>query len=155
MADMITAGVDRPKLEDTRREFSKMPATIFKYKARLIERTQFEAEGRIAIVDVPQEEINTYSPLYNPAPLIQGDMLQTAGVGIAIVLKHYNDGRITAAIRCNAGYGVGGKLAEHMGGGGHPFASGFKITDGRSLETVKATCIAKATELLNELGSAG
>lgn len=151
MADMIEAGVDRAALEELRREFGKMPQPIFKYKAQLIAHSQFAADGAIAHVTVPQVEINQYSPLYNPGPLIQGDMLQTKGVKVAIVLKDYDDGKITAAIRCNAGYGIAAQLAEHFGGGGHAFASGFKITDGRPLNQVKSECIDYATELLAKL----
>lgn len=141
MADMIEAGVDRPRLEELRREFGKMQPEIYKYKAKLIERTEFALDGRLAIVTVPQDEINTYSPLYNPAPLVQSDMLQTRDVEIAVVLKNYDDGHVTAAIRCNPTAGVAAKLAEHFGGGGHAFASGFKVTDGRKLDALKKELI--------------
>lgn len=150
MASMVEDGVNRPALEETRREYSKMPVDIYRYKADLIKRTEFIAEGRIACVIVSQNEINRYSPLYNPAPLIQGDMLQTSGVGVAIVLKRYDDGKVTAAIRSNSAAPIAGTLAEHMGGGGHAFASGFKITDGRSFDEVKTECLQYATELLNK-----
>ena len=151
MAAMVEAGVDRPALEEKRREAGKMPLEIYRYKAELIRRSQFAADGRVAYVSVPQSEINQYSPLYNPAPLIQNDMLQTAGVLAAIVFKAYDDGRITAAIRCNAAAPIGAKLAEHFGGGGHDFASGFKVTDGRRLDDVQAECLAAAAELLGTL----
>lgn len=151
MADLLEQGVDRPKLEEIRREFGKMPEVIFRYKGRLIERTEIHADGRIAIATIPQQEINEYSPLYNPAPLIQNDMLQTSEVQIAIVLKQYDSGRITAAIRANNGYTVAGKLAEHFGGGGHKYASGFKLENNRPLNEVKSECISKATELLDNL----
>lgn len=150
MAELVDSGVDRPMLEELRREYGKMPPEIFKYKAELIQRTQLASEGRIASVSIPQDEINSYSPLYNPAPLIQGDMLQTTGVQVAIVFKTYSDGHITAAIRCNPGAGIGAKLAEEFGGGGHPFASGFKIS-GKPFDQVKSECITKATELINAL----
>lgn len=151
MANMIADGVDRPKLEEQRRELSKMPAEIFKYKGALLTRTEFSYDGSIATVTIPQTEINSFSPLYNPAPLVQGDMLQTIGVKVAIVFKHYGDGKITGAIRCNAGFGVGAELADHMGGGGHAFASGFKITDGRPFNEVKSECLRYADELLTKL----
>lgn len=151
MADIIEAGVSRPELEELRREYGKMPRDIFSYKAELIKRTQFGAEGRLAYVTIPQAEIKTYSPLYNPAPLIQGDMLQTAGVEVAVVFKQYDDGRVTGAIRSNPTAGIAAELAESLGGGGHAFASGFKITGGRSVEQVVQDCIAKATELLDKL----
>lgn len=151
MADMIEAGVNRGRLEEERRELGKMPSEIFKYKADLITRTAFAGEGRIAYVSVPQTEINQFSPLYNPAPLVQGDMLQTAGVEIAIVFKVYDDGKITGAIRCNPVAGIAAQLAEHFGGGGHAFASGFKITDGRKFDEVKTECLRVTQELLDKL----
>jgi phosphoesterase RecJ-like protein len=150
MAELIDSGVDRPMLEELRREYSKMPPEIFKYKAELIQRTELTSEDRIALVTIPQAEINSYSPLYNPAPLIQGDMLQTAGVQVAIVFKTYSDGHMTAAIRCNPGTGIGATLAESFGGGGHPFASGFKVS-GKPFDEVKSECITRATELINAL----
>jgi phosphoesterase RecJ-like protein len=148
MAELIELGVSRTLLEEQRRLFNKMPVEIFKYKARLIERTEV-VENEIAIVSVPQDEINEYSPLYNPAPLIQSDHLQTAGIMISIVLKNYNNGRITGAIRCNSGAPIAAKLAEHFQGGGHAFAAGFKI-EGRLLEDIKSDCINTARTLLSQ-----
>lgn len=153
MADLIEQGVNRPKLEEIRREYGKMPESIFRYKAKLIDRTEVYADGRLAIVSVPQSEINEYSPLYNPAPLIQNDMLQTTGVQIAIVLKKYDNGRITAAIRANNGATIAGALAEHFGGGGHQYASGFKITNGKPFNEIKSECISYATQLLDNLNA--
>lgn len=149
MAHFIEAGVDRPSLEEQRREFSKMHPDIYRYKAELIKRTELAADGRVAVVVIPQSEINQYSPLYNPAPLIQGDMLQIQGVQLAIVIKQYDDGRVTGAIRANPGAAIAGKLAESLGGGGHAFASGFKITDGRTPDEIKQVALARATELLD------
>jgi phosphoesterase RecJ-like protein len=150
VADMIEAGVSRPRLEELRREYGKMPQEIYTYKATLIGNTEFSSNGQIACVTVPQSEISRYSPLYNPGPLIQGDMLQTSGVRVAIVFKSYTDGKITAAIRCNPGSGIAATLASHFNGGGHANASGFKITDGRSFEVIKAECLEKAAALLKE-----
>ena len=151
MAELVERGISRPQLEEQRREFGKMSLVIFKYKARLIERTEFAADSRIAHVTVPQDEINEYSPLYNPVPLIQNDMLQVENVALALVFKHYDDGKITGAIRTNLGFTIAAELAEHMGGGGHPYASGFKVTNGRTFNEIKSECIEFATQLLNNL----
>lgn len=151
MADMVEAGVNRPRLEELRREFGKMPPEIFRYKADLIKRAEFSADGRLVSVEIPQAEINQYSPLYNPAPLIQTDMLQTSSVLAAIVFKVYGDGKITAAIRSNASAAIAAELATHMGGGGHAFASGFKIEGGRSFSEVKTDCLSYAEQLLDKL----
>jgi phosphoesterase RecJ-like protein len=151
MADLTDLGANRPRLEELRREYGKMPEVIYKYKGDLLNRTEFVADGRIASVTIPQPEINEFSPLYNPGPLVQFDMLQVSGVQLSIVFKHYDDGRITASLRAGNSYPVAGKLAEHMGGGGHDYASGFKITDGKPFNEVKSECISYATELLNNL----
>lgn len=147
-AELLELGVDRPTLEEKRRELSRMVEKIYRYKAKLIERTQLYADGRLAVVHIPHDEIKEYSPLYNPAPLIQGDMLQVEGVGVAVVVKQYDDGRITGAIRCNNNSPIASDLAEKLGGGGHAYASGFKVTDGRKYDAVKQQLIDTATELL-------
>lgn len=151
MADLVDMGVDRPALEEQRRELSKMPQEIYAYKARLIERTQFHIDGKLAIATIPPDEIMEFSPLYNPAPLIQSDMLQTVGVGLAVVIKHYHNGKILGAIRSNTGYDISAELARHFGGGGHPYASGFKIQDGRSHTDVISECVKITAELLAKL----
>ena len=149
MADLTDLGANRPRLEELRREYSKMAPVIYKYKGVLIERTEFAYDGAIGHVSIPQDEINEYSPLYNPAPLVQFDMLQVRGMRLSIVFKHYDDGRVTAAIRGNSGTPLAGKLAEHMGGGGHAYASGFKVTDGRPFNEIKSECLRYAGQLLD------
>lgn len=150
LADLVETGVNRPKLEEARRQLSKMDPRIFKYKADLIKRTEFLVDGHLAYLEIPQKEIVEFSPLYNPAPLIQPDMLQTEGVGLAIVVKRYDDGRTTGSVRCNQGYEVASKIAEKLGGGGHPYAAGFKILDGRPLPEIKAEIMKIVTELLEQ-----
>jgi len=151
MGQLVDGGVDRSQLEELRRAYSKMPIEIFKYKATLINRAALSSQGAVMSVAIPQTEINVYSPLYNPAPLIQGDMLQTSNVRVAIVFKHYTDGKVTAAIRCNPGAGIGAELAEHFGGGGHKFASGFKVVGGKPFEDLRAECLRYADDLLKAL----
>ncbi len=148
LADMTDAGVDRPSLEENRRLSMKMPEVIFRYKGELIKRSEFYLDNRLAIVTIPQNEINEFSPLYNPAPLIQNDLLQTEKVGITIVLKSYDDGHITAAIRGNPGNAICDQLADHFGGGGHKLASGFKVQDGRTLLEIKTECVDTTKQLL-------
>ncbi len=141
LADLVELGVDRPALEDKRRNMSKMEPVIFKYKSRLIDRTELLIDNQLAFVVIPQNEIIEYSPLYNPAPLIQTDMLQINGVGIALVVKQYDDGHITGSIRCNQGYGIASMIAEELGGGGHEYASGFKIQSPIQLKDLKSDII--------------
>lgn len=151
MSKLIDAGVDRVALEEKRRESSKMHESIYRYKARLIERTEFFHKNTIGVVVIPQTEIKTYSPLYNPAPLIQNDLLQVESMLLSIVFKTYDSGRVTAAIRANLKAPIANKLAEKMGGGGHDYASGFKIENGKKLSEIKSECIKFAIELIEQL----
>lgn len=150
MAELVEAGVNRPKLEEQRRALTKMPEKVFRYKAQLIDRTELHHDNRLALITIPDEEIKEYSPLFNPNPLIQSEHLQTQDVLISVSMKTYRNGRITAAIRCNQGAPIATKLAEHFGGGGHAYAAGFKL-EGKSLNEVKSECIQKVSELLSTL----
>jgi nanoRNase/pAp phosphatase (c-di-AMP/oligoRNAs hydrolase) len=78
-------------------------------------------------------------------------MLQTIDVAIGIVFKTYDNGRITASIRCNPTFPLANKLAEYFSGGGHPYAAGFKVQDGRSFDEIKSETIRIATGLLAKL----
>ncbi len=148
MAELVERGVSRPKLEEERRAYNKMPEVIMRYKGQLLERTEI-IDQSVAIVVIPQDEINEYSPLYNPAPLIQQDHLQTEGVRISIVLKSYDSGRITGAIRCNNNSPIASKLAKQLGGGGHAYAAGFKVESG-IINDVRAEVIQSSLALLKE-----
>jgi len=121
------------------------------YKGRLLERVEFHDNNRIASITIPWEEIEKYSPLYNPPMLVLDDMRLAKGTAIAIAFKLYTDGKVTAKIRCNYGFAIADKLAEHFGGGGHPYAAGFKIVDGRSYQDIKTETIEHASELLDSL----
>lgn len=136
MATLIELGANRPALEEKRRVFGKMPEVIYRYKAKLIERTQLAVDNQLAYVVLSQAEINQYSPLYNPAPLIQGDMLQIDGIGVSIVIKQYDDGKLTGSIRANPAYPYAATIAAALGGGGHEYAAGFKAQGKASLEQV-------------------
>lgn len=153
MAALVEAGVNRPKLEESRRLLNKMPVSILRYKARLLERAELLNDGRLALVIIPQAEINDYSPLYNPGPLIQNDLLMTEDVSVLVVLKHYDSGRITGFIRCNQDAPVAAELAKSFGGGGHAYAAGFKLDSG-SIATARSQCTERTRELLAGLQEA-
>lgn len=151
MSEMIELGVNRVKLEEKRRDLSKMPEKIYRYKSELINRTQIEGDGRIATVTIPQNEINDFSPLYNPVALIQGDMLQIEGVQAVIVFKVYAGNKITGAIRTVSDFPYAGNIASHFGGGGHKNASGFKVLDGTPINKLKNDVLTYTENLLKDI----
>jgi phosphoesterase RecJ-like protein len=124
---------------------------LIKYKGELLQRIEYFADSRIAAVTIPWKEIERYSPQYNPSMLVLDDMRNAIGAKLAIAFKLYSDGHITAKIRSNFGTPVAGELAKAFGGGGHPYASGFKVTGARPFNELKSECIHKATELLDNL----
>ena len=85
--------------------------------------------------------------------LVIDDMRMTVGVDVAVGFKVYQDGKITGKIRCNYGKAIADDLASEFGGGGHPYAAGFKIMDGTSIDQLKQQVIIKASELLDALES--
>lgn len=152
IGELVEAGVSIAQLENARRETMRRDPELIHYKGDLLKRVEFLGEGRIALICIPNDEINKYSPLYNPPMLVLDDMRLAIGTQLAIAFKTYDDGRITAKIRCNYGYGVADKLAEHFGGGGHPYAAGFKIQGGKSYQDVKTEVVEYAVHLLDEVG---
>ncbi|HKU17996.1 MAG TPA: DHH family phosphoesterase [Candidatus Saccharimonadales bacterium] len=151
IGELVEGGVSLAALENSRRELMRKSPELLKYKGELLQRIEFYADNRVASITIPWPEIETYSPLYNPSMLVIDEMRGSIGTQVAIAFKTYSDGHVTAKIRANFGYPVAGKLAEHFGGGGHAYASGFKVVSGRLFNEIKSECITYATELLDNL----
>lgn len=151
IAELVEAGVKLPEIESLRRELNRKSPELTRYKGELLQRIEYHNDNLVATITIPWEEIEKYSPEYNPSVLVLDEMRMTTNTAVAIAFKTYPDGKVTGKIRCNYGYPIGADLAAAFGGGGHPYASGFKIQDGRSIGDIKTACITKATELLNNL----
>ncbi len=151
IGELVEAGVSLAALDDARKQSMRKSPELLPYKGDLLKRIEFHDNNRIATITIPWEEIEKYSPLYNPSMLVIDEMRFAEGTDIAIAFKTYPDGKVTAKIRANYGVGIAGELAKHFGGGGHPYASGFKIQDGRPFNQIKSECIAKTAELLAKL----
>jgi len=151
VGELVEGGVSIPALEQKRRELMRKSPALVAYKGRLLQRVAYHDNNRVAVVTIPWEEIETYSPEYNPSMLVIDDMRNTIGTEVAIAFKLYNDGHVTGKIRSNFGFPIAGKLAEHFGGGGHAYASGFKTTETRPFNELQSECIRYAAELLSNL----
>lgn len=128
-------GVDLAALDEARREWGKKPIEILRYKGELLQRIEYYLNNRLALLTVPLEEIEKYSDKYNPAALVIEETRHVEEVDITIVLKDYRD-RITGKLRANKTL-VCDKIAEQFGGGGHPFAAGFKTRDKNAADLKK------------------
>jgi len=151
IGEIVEAGVSIAELDQKRRELMRKSPELVKYKGQLLQRIEYFADNRVATVTIPWEEIEKYSPQYNPSMLVIDEMRNSIGTQVAVAFKIYNDRHITAKIRSNYGFPIANKLAEHFGGGGHAYASGFKTRESRPINEIKSECIRIATELLTNL----
>lgn len=123
--ELTKLGASNAVIEERRRKFLKKQPEILAYKGKLIERIEYFLGGQLALVHVPFEEIQMYSDAYNPGALIGDELRLVEGVALSCVLKTYPDGKITARLRGNIP--IADTVAGYFGGGGHPYAAGFRI----------------------------
>ncbi len=151
LAELVEHGADLAQLEATRRLAMVKPLDIISYKGRLLQRVEYYADNQLALVVVPWDEIQKYSPFYNPAVLVLEELRLAEGVKLSVVIKLYPDGKITGKLRGNHGAPYAGKLAEHFGGGGHDSAAGFK-THKWQFEQLKKELVDVGTRLIQNGG---
>ncbi len=155
IAEIVENGVNLAELDAARRQLMRKSVELTQYKGDLLKRIEYFDDDRIAIVTIPWEEIERYSHAYNPSMLVLDDMRLTENTDVAIAFKVYKDKKITGKIRANFGKAIANKIASHFGGGGHPYAAGFKILDGTPLDDVKKECVQVASWLLDEINKDG
>ncbi len=136
-AELTRLGANISVLEDRRREFMKKSPRILDYKADLIKRIKYSLDGELATVHIPWEDIREYSDEYNPNVLILEEMRLVEGVKVAIAIKTYPDGKVTGKIRTSTEAPIADKIAGYFGGGGHPYAAGFRTYDTTYEDTIK------------------
>lgn len=147
MAELIELGANPAELDEQRREFMKKSQRILDYKADLIKRVEYSLDGKLATIHIPFEEIQQYSDEYNPNVLILEELRLVEGVDVAIAIKTYPDGKITGKVRATKP--VAEQVAGYFGGGGHPYAAGFRTYD-LSYEDVVADVVKILPDLLAE-----
>lgn len=147
MAGLIELGANPAELDEQRREFMKKSQRILDYKADLIKRVEYSLDGKLATIHIPFEEIQQYSDEYNPNVLILEELRLVEGVDVAIAIKTYPDGKITGKVRATKP--VAEQVAGYFGGGGHPYAAGFRTYD-LSYEDVVADVVKILPDLLAE-----
>ena len=149
-AELTKLGANISELEDKRREFMKKSPRILDYKADLIKRIEYYLDGALATVHIPWDDIREYSDEYNPNVLILEEMRLVEGVKVAIAIKTYPDGKVTGKIRSDSSTPIAEQIAGYFGGGGHPYAAGFRTYDTTYEEVIKEL-IKIIPELLNDV----
>lgn len=147
MANLIELGVNPAELDETRREFMKKSPRILDYKADLIKKIDYALDGALATVHIPFEDIQRYSDEYNPNVLILEELRLVQGVAVAVSIKTYPDGKVTGKVRTSLP--IADKVAGYFGGGGHPYAAGFRTYD-TSYDEVVADLVGVVSRLMEE-----
>ena len=125
VATLLDDGAQIAEMEERRRDYMKKSPRILDYKADLIKRVEYHLDGKLATVLIPFDDIQEYSDEYNPNVLILEELRLVEGVEIAVAIKTYPDGKLTGKIRTSKP--IADQLAGYFGGGGHPYAAGFRI----------------------------
>lgn len=143
-------GANSSKVESRRREFMKKSPEILKYKGKLIERIEYFLDGKLALIRIPFEEIQTYSDKYNPSMLVLDEMRLVEGVELGVAIKTYPDGRLTGKLRSNLP--ISATVAGFFGGGGHEYAAGFRVYE--DIDTIIKELIDTTDKALEEVKNA-
>lgn len=151
VAACLKLGASMAEIDKRRREFMKKSRDIVTYKGVLLQRIEYLCDNQLALIHIPWEEIEKYSPHYNPSMLALEELRNTEGIEISVALKTYPDGKITGKIRAN-NLPLAGQLAAHFGGGGHDYAAGFKTTEWK-YDELKTELTNKADQLLSRVDS--
>ncbi len=128
IAELLEKGnLNITELDEARREFMKKSPRILDYKADLIKRIEYSLDGTLATVHIPWDDIEEFSDEYNPNVLILEELRLVEGVEVAVAIKTYPDGKLTGKIRTSKP--IADRIAGYYGGGGHPYAAGFRTYD--------------------------
>lgn len=144
VAALIDCGAIPAELEARRREMMKKSPEILAYKGKLIERIEYHLDGTLALIHIPWGDIEAYSDQYNPSMLVLDEMRLVEGVQVAVALKTYPDGKVTGKLRSNAP--VSDAIAGYFGGGGHPYAAGFRAFE--AYETIIKELLVATTKAM-------
>lgn len=145
-AELTELGAHVSVIEERRREFMKKAPEILTYKGELLQRIEYFLDGKLAVVTIPFEEIQQYSDKYNPSVLVLDEMRLVDNVEVAVAIKTYPDGKLTGKLRTNKP--VSDHIAGYFGGGGHPYAAGFRVYE--AYDTVIPELIGATEKALHE-----
>jgi phosphoesterase RecJ-like protein len=145
-ADLVKRGdLNLAEIHRAYRDTSAFEAKHLFIKGQLLQSLELHADGRIAIITVPQALLKQYRDEVNPAALVFPDMLWAKGVEVAVIINDYPQ-VVRTSLRSRGP--VAGPVATRLGGGGHPAAAAFPM-EGKTAEEVKEALIPVILEELD------
>lgn len=146
VGELAKLGASNAEIESRRREYMKKSPEILQYKGELIQRIEYYLGNKLAIVHIPWDDIKEYSDQYNPSVLVLDEMRLVENVEVAVAIKTYPDGKLTGKLRSNLP--ISEIIAGYFGGGGHPYAAGFRVYD--SIDKIRKELLTATSKALKE-----
>ena len=115
-----------PLAELNMRLFRERSVPQLKLLGRAIESLRFEADGKIAVMQLTEQDFTDSNALPDQADKIENYGLETKGVIMAVLAREDQDGKIKYSLRARQPMTVD-EVAVSLGGGGHPRAAGISI----------------------------
>ncbi|QOY51277.1 DHH family phosphoesterase [Candidatus Sulfurimonas baltica] len=105
-------------------------------KAIMFKNMRLEAEARIAIFCVSDEDMKSTGAIGQDCESPLEESLYLPHVEVALLLKQNSDFTLKGSIRCTSGVDAS-KIASNFGGGGHASRAGFNINSVVQIEDVQ------------------
>jgi len=140
-AACVRAGVDVAGVST--RLFDVIAPAKFRLMAKLLSRTQFEVDGRLAYTEVTETDLVELGASGQDLDGIINLPRSVEGVDVAMMLRAMPNGDTKVSVRAREGFNAS-EFCKEFGGGGHAAAAGVTIEAG--LHDVKTRVIARARE---------
>ena len=127
MSELMEIGLDLAKMN--RILFRVKSREQMKLLGRALESMVFRGNGKIAVMKLTQLDFADSHALSEHADTIVNYGLDTIGTEMALLAREAEDGNIKFSLRAKEPMRVD-DVAQHLGGGGHPQASGITMSGG-------------------------
>ena len=112
-------------------------------EARIMENIEFYAEGKVAIVCLPQNWVEELGVTEDDLDSISGFPRTIDGVSVGVMIRNSEAGKAKMSVRTAPGYNASAYCAK-LGGGGHAAAAGCSVPG--TLEDGKSAILAVLRE---------
>ncbi|BFN37958.1 bifunctional oligoribonuclease/PAP phosphatase NrnA [Fidelibacter multiformis] len=122
--DLIAYGIDPYKMYC--RIYEQFSPARMRLLGHVLQDLRFESDGRLVWFVIYQKMMEKYGATYDDLDGFSDFMRSIAGVEVSVMFKEMEDGTCRVNLR-SKGRVVIHKVAQHFGGGGHPFAAGANL----------------------------
>ncbi len=125
--DLIPYGIDPYNMYCRIYEQFSLPR--MQLLASILQNLHFDCNGKLVWFVITREVFKKYGVTYDDLDGFSDFMRSIDGVEVSVMFKEMEDGTCRVNLR-SKGRVVINKIAQHFGGGGHPFASGANLKKG-------------------------